>query len=241
MYNKELITQIIPTLSFKFPYSIDDYSEHMYFENYHRHSDNSNWGLADSGETLDAYIDKIKDIDSKCLFSGEHGWQGDHISVYDAAEKVGLKYRHSSEVYWVKDRHELDDANCHMIIVAKTVKGRKRLNYILSIANIDGFYSRPRIDLDLLLAEDPNDFIVTSACIAGWEYDDADKIWLKIAKHFKNNFFFEVQYHLTEPQIELNKRILKLAEENNIQIITGLDSHYISDVGQTKKKNDIVV
>ena len=217
MYNKSLIEKIIPTLSFKFPYTVDDYAEHFYFENYHCHKDYSNYGLADSGELIESYIDKIKSIDSKCLFSGEHGWQGDHIAVYDTADKVGLKYRHSSEVYWVKDRFDQDRSNCHMIIVAKTEKGRKRLNYILSLANTEGFYGRPRIDLQLLLESDPNDFIVTSACIAGWKYDDAEKIWLRIAAHFKNNFFFEVQYHATPQQKELNKKILRLAEEKNIQ------------------------
>lgn len=239
MYDKELISNIIPTLSFKFPYEINDYAENFYFENYHKHTDFSNYGLGDSGEIIDSYIDKIKEIKSKCLFSGEHGWQGDHFAVYDIAEKSQLKYRHSSEVYWVKDRFKKDKTNCHMIIVAKTKKGRRKLNYILSQANIEGFYARPRIDLDLLLSVDKDDFIVTSACIAGWEYEDADSIWLKIADHFKENFFFEVQYHNTEIQKKLNKHILTLAEEHNIQIIAGLDSHYIADVGKTKR--DIIL
>ena len=73
MYNKELITQIIPTLSFEFPYSVDDYAEHMYFENYHKHTCESNHALADSAETYNRYIDRIKEVNSKCLFSGEHG------------------------------------------------------------------------------------------------------------------------------------------------------------------------
>ena len=236
MYDKELIKKIIPTLCFKFPYAVDDYAEHMYFENYHKHTDSSNYGLADSGECYDAYINKIKSINSKCLFSGEHGWQGDHIAVYDMAQHEELKYRHSSEVYWVKDRTLEDDTNCHMIIVAKTARGRKRLNYLISMANIDGFYKKARIDLSLLLAENPEDFIITSACIAGWEYEDADSIWLKIAKHFGKNFFFELQYHNTEPQKKLNAHILQLAKENNIDIICGLDSHYVGDEGNIKRK-----
>ena len=54
-YNKELISQIIPTLSFSFPYEIDDYANHFYFENYHKHTCESNYGLADSGEIYDKY------------------------------------------------------------------------------------------------------------------------------------------------------------------------------------------
>ena len=234
-YNKGLVKQIIPTLSFKFPYDIDDYSEHFYFENYHKHTCESNYGLADSGEIYENYVSQIKAIDSKCLFSGEHGWQGDHISTYALAEKSGLKYRHSSEVYWVKDRHQPDRTNCHMIIVAKTAKGRKKLNYILSIANEDGFYGRPRIDLELLLSVDKEDFIVTSACIAGHKYEDSDNLWLKIADHFQENFFFEVQYHHTDSQKELNKHLVELATKNNIQLIAGLDSHYINDEGRVKR------
>jgi DNA polymerase III alpha subunit len=236
MYNKDLITKIIPSLSFKFPYDIDDYSEHMYFENYHKHTDSSNYGLADSGECYPAYIKRIKELNSKCLFSGEHGWQGDHIAVYDFAQSEQLKYRHSAEVYWVKDRFEKDKSNCHMVIVAKTVKGRRRLNYLISMANIDGYYMKPRIDLSLLLEEDPNDFIVTSACVAGWEYPDADDIWLKVYKHFGKNFFFELQYHNTDKQKELNAHILDLSRKHGIDIICGLDSHYVSDDGMIKRK-----
>lgn len=237
MYNKELISQIIPTLNFEFPYPIDDYAENMYFENYHKHTCESNHALADSAETYDKYVSRIKQFNSKCLFSGEHGWQGDHIAAYDLAQKVGLKYRHSCEAYWVKDRFEKDKSNCHMMIVAKTAHGRKRLNYILSIANLDGFYGRARIDLSLLLAENPNDFIITSACLAGWKYEDADDIWLKIANHFGNNFFFEVQYHNTDKQKELNRRILNLAKKHNIQIIAGLDSHYIFPEGANERNS----
>jgi len=240
MYNKKLITQIIPTLNFEFPYSIDDYAEHMYFENYHKHTCESNHALADSAETYNRYVDRIKEVNSKCLFSGEHGWQGDHIATYDLAQNVGLKYRHSCEAYWVKDRlieinGKKDGTNCHMMIVAKTAKGRKRLNYILSIANIDGFYKRARIDLPLLLNESPDDFIVTSACVAGWLYDDADEIWLKIAKHFGNNFFLEVQNHNTDKQKALNKHILDLAREHNLQIIAGLDTHYVNADGAKER------
>lgn len=235
MYNKELIAQIIPTLNFEFPYTVDDYSEHMYFENYHKHTCESNHALADSAETYDKYISRIKEFDSKCLFSGEHGWQGDHIATYDLSQKVELKYRHSCEAYWVKDRLEKDKTNCHMMIIAKTARGRRRLNYILSIANLDGFYIRARIDLPLLLAENPEDFIITSACLAGWKYEDADEIWLKIAKHFGNNFYFEVQNHNTDRQKELNRHILDLAKEHNIQIIAGLDSHYVFPEGAEER------
>lgn len=122
-----------------------------------------------------------------------------------------------------------------MILVAKNAEGRKDINFALSMANIDGYYYRPRIDLDLLYSIPKDNVIVTSACIAGWNYEDADDIWLRIHDYFGDNFFFEVQAHITDSQKRLNERILKLSEKYGIQIIAGLDSHYIDDVGRVKR------
>ena len=235
MRRNKLIEEIIPTLNFKFPYEINDYCENLYFENYHCHKDFSNPTIADSGESIENYADRCHELKAKCLFSGEHGNQGNHFHVYTVAEKEKLKYRHSTEAYWVKDRHEKDRTNCHIVLVAKNAEGRRDINYALSMANIDGYYYRPRIDLGLLMNIPKDNVIITSACIAGWWYDDASDIWLKIHEHFQDNFFFEVQTNNTDPQKRLNEKILRLSEKNGIDIIAGLDSHYINDVGEVKR------
>ncbi len=232
---QELIEEIIPKLKFKFPYEIADYAQNLYLEDYHCHKDFSNTYIADSGELLSEYVKRVKELNAKCLYSGEHGSQGNHFFVYDVAEKENLKYRHSTEAYWVKDRHEKDKTNCHMVIVAKNKTGRADINYILSMANIDGYYYRPRIDLELLLNIPRDNIIVTSACIAGWNYDDAEEIWLKVWKYFGDNFFLELQANNTSKQKELNKRIIKMSEKYGIQIIAGLDSHYIGESGRVKR------
>lgn len=169
------------------------------------------------------------------MFSGEHGSQGNQFQVYKIAEKENLKYIHSSEAYWVKNRLEKDRANCHIILAAKNQEGRKDINYALSIANEDGYYYKPRIDLELLFNIPKDNIIVTSACISGWNYEDSEEIWLKIHEYFGDNFFLEVQYHNTESQKELNKRILRMANKHNIQIICGLDSHYITNESSVKR------
>lgn len=235
MIDKVLIKQIIPKLNFSFPYEVDDYVEHLYLENYHCHKDFSNTYIADSAETIENYAEHIKKLGSKCLYSGEHGSQGNHFHVYNVAEKNNLKYRHSAEVYWVKDRFEKDNKNCHMMLIAKNKEGREDINYIISMANIDGFYSRPRIDLDLLLNVPKENIIVTSACVAGWKYEDAEDIWLRIHDYFGDNFFFEVQYHNTAKQKELNERILMSAKKNDVQLICGLDSHYVKPENEIKR------
>lgn len=209
----------------------------------------SNVLQADCAESIENYAKKSVEYGSKCLFSGEHGWQGNAFLTYETAnakDKKGnkiynLKYRHSAEAYWVKDRHLKDKTNCHICLVAKNDEGRKDINFALSLANGDennsdgSFYYKPRLDLELLLNIPKDNVIVTSACIAGWKYDDAEEIWLKIHEHFKDNFFFEIQAHNTEPQKRLNKKIIDLSDKYGIDIICGLDSHYVDDKNSIKR------
>lgn len=257
---KKLIKSIIPKLRFNFPYEINDYSENLYMENYHKHS---MYSLIDSATSMEDYADKIKEYNYKCLFSGEHGWQGQYFYIYNLCEQIrkdkdnpyNLKFRYSTEAYWVKDRKKIffeeyidkkgktqtrekkDNTNCHIVLVAKNFEGLEDINFALSIANEDGYYYKPRLDFELLLNINPNNIIVTSACVAGWKYEDAEECWLKLHNHFKDNFFLEVQNHNTESQKKLNNRILKLAKQNNIQIIAGLDTHYISEEDRIKREN----
>ena len=235
IFDLDLVKKIIPTLKFKFPYSAEDYAKNLYLENYHCHKDFSNTSTPDCAEFIENYEKRIKEFNTKCLYSGEHGSQGNQFQVYKVAEAEHLKYIHSTEAYWVKDRKEKDRANCHMIIAAKNAEGREDINFALSMANIDGYYYKPRIDLELLFNIPKDNVIVTSACIAGWNYGDAEKIWLKVHQYFGDNFFLELQYHDTDIQKELNKKIIRIAKENDIQIICGLDSHYISEENSVKR------
>ena len=168
-----------------------------------------------------------------------------------------LKFRYSAEVYWVKDRlkeyteeynnkkGELktrtvrDNTNCHMVLVARNYNAMRKLNYIISCAHDDGFYFKPRIDLDLLFTLTPEDVYVTSACVAGWKYPDSEDIWLKIWRHFGDSFFLEYQTHNTDEQKQLNERIYKLSQQYGIQTIIGLDTHYINEE-DCQKRNDLL-
>ena len=135
-----------------------------------------------------------------------------------------------TEAYFVKDRNEKDNTNCHIILAAKTRKGVGDLNYILSEANISGYYYRPRIDLELLMSLDPRDVFVTTACIAGvfkYGYAEAERLILRMAVHFRDSFMLEVQYHDTDRQREVNEFLMKLYRKHGIPLIMGTDSHFI--------------
>lgn len=195
--------------------------------NYHRHTSYSNIYIADSAATNEDYAKRAVELGHKVLSSVEHGWQGYYFETYELAKKYNLKFIFGAEAYWVKDRHEKDRTNGHIILLAKNEKGRQAINEVLSTANEDGYYFRPRVDLELLLTLPPNDVMVTSACIAFWHYDDIEKIVQTLHDHFKSNFYLEIQYHNTEAQINLNRRILDLSQKYGIEMIVGMDSHYI--------------
>ena len=205
------------------------------FQNYHRHAMYTNVRISDSAVTPKDYAERAKALGHGILSSAEHGWQGNYFETVRLAKEYGLKPLIGAEAYWVKDRTEKDRTNCHIFLGAKNERGRQALNDVLSEANLTGFYGQPRLDVPLLLSLPKDDLIVTTACIAYWRYENIEEITAMLEKHFGKNFFLEVQYHNTESQRELNKRILRLHNELKIPLIMGCDSHYIgADQGQTR-------
>ena len=213
-------------------------------QNYHRHSSYSNiLTNADSACLNEEYAKRAVEVGHKVISSVEHGWQGYYYETYELAHKYGLKCVIGAEAYWVKDRQKeylidvdektgeekwsLDRSNNHIILLAKNNNGRESINDILSEASLTGFYRRPRIDLDLLMSLPPDDVLITTACIAFDGYTDIDSIIFQIAEYFGKNFMLEVQYHNTEKQKIWNAHLVQLSRENGIEMIAGLDSHYI--------------
>lgn len=203
-------------------------------QNYHRHTSYSNIFIADSAAVNEDYAKRAVELGHKVISSVEHGWQGYYYETFELAQKYNLKFVFGAEAYWVKNRADKDRSNCHIILLAKNENGRRSINRILSDANETGYYFRPRVDIELLLSLPADDVFVTSACVAFWHYDDIEDIIEKLHNHFGNNFMLEIQNHDTEKQIELNKRILNISNRFGIEMIVGLDSHYIypEDAGQ---------
>lgn len=208
-------------------------------QNYHRHTSYSNIYIADSAAVNEDYAKRAVELGHKVISSVEHGWAGYYFEAYELAKKYDLKFIFGTEAYWVKNRQEKDRTNCHIVLLAKNENGRRAINRIMSTANEDGYYFRPRVDLELLLTLPADDVMVTTACIAFWHYDDIEDILVQLHNHFKNNLFLEIQYHDTESQIKLNKRILALSEKYDIEMIVGMDSHYIY-LDQSKERDYIL-
>lgn len=264
-----MIENCIERLKFKFPYSPQEWiDKDLVMENYHKHTTWSDLVQIDSATSVEDFIRLSDKYGCKCYFSGEHGYAGEWLKMYDICkstldektrEKMKIKnpigFRYSVEAYWVKDKDKIfyetytdkkgkeqtrekkDNANCHMVIVARTYNAMRKLNYILSCGHVDGFYYKPRIDLKLLFELDKDDVYITSACIAGWKYEDAEDVWFKIWEHFGDSFFLEYQAHNTKEQKDLNKKIYNMSQKYGIQTIIGLDTHYISQEDCIKRDN----
>lgn len=208
-------------------------------QNYHRHTSYSNIYVADSAAVNEDYAKRAVELGHKVISSVEHGWQGYYFETYELAKKYDLKFIFGAEAYWVKNRFEKDRTNGHIIMLAKNENGRRAINSILSTANEDGYYFRPRVDVELLLSLPADDVMITTACIAFWHYDDIEDILVQLHNHFKKNLFLEIQYHDTESQVKLNRRILALSEKYGIEMIVGMDSHYIYP-DQSKERDYIL-
>ena len=218
------------------------------YENYHTHKDGSNVYVPDTPMMFSDYLKRTEELGHNSISSIEHGWVGNYFSDYLQLEKHNkkrekegkppLKWIYGGEFYWVKDRKTKDDANCHIIILARNENGRKNINRIMSECNKTGYYKRPRLDLELIYSLPKDDVFITTACVAGWKYEDSEQIFIDMNNYF-NHFYLEVQAHNTLKQKELNKKILKLSKSEGIKIIAGVDSHII-DNSQIEERDDFL-
>lgn len=197
----------------------------MRYNNYHKHDHKGNVKSLDVVTKLEDYCKRAIELGHTTIFTTNHGIQGDIFEATTLSKQYGLKLIVGAECYYVKDRKEKDRSNKHIIIVALNDSGVRQLNKILSIANTEGYYYKPRIDYELLMNLNPNDFIVTTACVAGILKEK--ELVLELYKKFGDNFLLEVQNHDENIQKEFNKIALEYNKEYGIKLIHANDSHYI--------------
>lgn len=202
----------------------------MRYINFHKHTHYSNIRSLDCVSKPEDYMKRAVELGHKEYVTTEHGFQSNIYEAYTLCQKYGLKCVYGVEAYYVDDIYDKTSrANYHIVLIALTEKARKEINKIMSIANTDGFYYKPRIDLKCLLSLTPTDTIVTTACVAsrmfkdGWE----KKFLIPVYNHFKDNFYLEVQNHNEPIQIEHNKKLLQVKSKYGIKLIHANDSHYI--------------
>ena len=203
----------------------------MRYNNYHKHTHYSNIRTLDCVSKPEDYIKRAVELGHTTYFTTEHGFQGNIYEAYTLCEKYGLKCVYGVEAYYVDDMYDKSSrTNYHIILIAMTEKARKEINRIMSTANTDGFYYKPRIDLKSLLSLTPTDTIVTTACVAGRMFKEdnwKEDFLIPVHKHFGDNFYLEVQDHVEPYQARHNYMLLEVSRKYNIPIIHANDSHYI--------------
>lgn len=202
----------------------------MRYINYHKHTMYSNLRTLDCVVKPIDYIKRAIELGHKEYITTEHGFQGNIYEAYTLCQEHGLKCIYGVEAYYVDDINDKTSrTNYHLMLVALTENARREINKILSMANTDGFYYKPRIDLKMLLSLTPSETVVTTACVAGRMFKEGweEKFFNPVYKHFGKNFFLEVQCHSDNKQVEYNKKIIELHRKRGVQIIHANDSHYI--------------
>lgn len=140
----------------------------MRYNNYHKHTMYSNLRTLDCVSKPIDYINRARELNHTTYFTTEHGYQGNIFEAYTLCQENNLKCIYGVEAYYVDDINDKSSrAMYHIILIAMTENARREINRIMSTANTDGYYYKPRIDLNLLLSLPGDEVVVTTACIAG--------------------------------------------------------------------------
>ena len=139
----------------------------MKYYNYHCHNMYGNPISMDVIVSMEDYCKRAIELGHDAFFTTCHGLQGDIFQATTLAHQYNLKMIVGAELYYVKDRFEKDRSNRHIIIIALNHDGIRDLNRVISESFTTGMYYRPRIDEELLFSLNPNNVIITTACVAG--------------------------------------------------------------------------
>ncbi len=207
------------------------------FVHLHNHSD---YSLLDGAQTVQTLVNTIDDLGMDSVALTEHGNMFSVIPYYKAAKKAGIKPIIGCETYVSvgsrfekKPRADGGWGNNHLVLLAQNYKGYQNLMKLVTFGYLDGFYYRPRVDIDLL-KEHNEGIICLSGCLKGEvtekmlkdDWDGAKEAALRFAEIFENRFYLEVQNHGIPDEAQNIQNMKKLAGELNLPLVCTNDAHY---------------
>ncbi len=209
----------------------------MSFVHLHVHTE---YSLLDGSNKITEYASRVKELGMNAAAITDHGVMYGVIDFYKAAKKVGIKPIIGCEVYVAPgsrfDREKMrgDDRYHHLVLLAANNQGYANLMKLVSKGFIDGYYYKPRVDMEIL-NEYHEGIIALSACLAGeiprllyrGFYDEAKEAAERLDACFgSGNFFLELQDHGIPEQQMVNEQLLRLSEETGIELVATNDVHY---------------
>ena len=210
----------------------------MSFVHLHCHSE---YSLLDGANRIDDLIGRAKELEQPALAITDHGNLHAAWEFQDKARKASLKPIIGMEAYVAPgDRRQRGRMGpetkpyFHLVLLAADHTGYRNLIKLSSLGYTEGFYSRPRIDRELL-EQYGEGLIVSSACMAGElashllvdRYDAAREAATWYAERFPGRYYLEVQAHRSEGQDRLNERIFDLGRDLGLPVIATNDSHFL--------------
>lgn len=214
-----------------------DNSKQGTFSHLHVHTQ---YSLLDGAIRIKKMVQRAKEMGMNALAITDHGNMYGVIEFYQAAKEAGIKPIIGCEVYLAphsrKEAYEIDGVRYyHLILLAKDQTGYKNLVKLVSLANIEGMYYKPRIDKELLRKYSEG-IIALSACIAGEIpqailYKSTERAEQLIKEYIdifgRENFFLEIQRHGLAEEQKANAILIELAKKYDVGLVATNDAHYL--------------
>jgi DNA polymerase-3 subunit alpha len=210
----------------------------MSFVHLHCHSE---YSLLDGANRIEALVRRAAELEQPALAITDHGNLHGAWELHTRARHAGLKPIIGMEAYVAPQDRRSRSRNgpaqkpyYHLVLLARDPQGYRNLVKLSSLGFTEGFYTRPRIDRELLRRFGEG-LIVSSACMAGelashlmqGDWEGAREVATWYAENFPGRYYLEVQAHSTPGQEELNAAVLKLAGELGLPVIATNDSHFL--------------
>ncbi|MBR5127541.1 MAG: DNA polymerase III subunit alpha, partial [Roseburia sp.] len=209
----------------------------MAFTHLHVHTE---FSLLDGSNKIKEYVARVKELGMDSAAITDHGVMYGAIDFYKAAKAAGINPILGCEVYvapnsrFDREAGHGDDRYYHLVLLAENNQGYQNLMKIVSKGFVDGYYYKPRVDMEVL--ENYHEGIIAlSACLAGevqrylvrGMYEEAKEVAYKYERCFgKGNFFLELQDHGIPEQKTVNNQLLRLSQDTGIELVATNDIHY---------------
>src|SRR6516162_1193003 len=207
----------------------------MSFVHLHCHTD---YSLLDGACDIDQLIQITAEQKMPAVAMTDHGNLFGAVKFYNAARAAGVHPVIGCEVYVSQQGHKTrsdTDRYNHLVLLCENQEGYRNLIQLVSTGYLDGFYYKPRIDLDLL-SQHSKGLIALSACLRGHiaetlladQYADAKRLAYTYSDLFgRNNFFLEVQDHHLDQDKRLTPELNRLSHETGLPLVATNDTHYL--------------
>ena len=207
------------------------------FVHLHVHSE---YSLLDGACRIPELIEQVRAMGQTAIALTDHGVMYGVMPFYQAAKKAGIQPILGCEVYVARrtrhDReHRLDSRSHHLILLCENQKGYQNLVKLVSLASLEGFYQKPRVDWELL-SRYHEGLICLSGCLAGevprllsaGDYAAAKATALRYQQLFgKGNYYLEIQNHQIREELQNLPLLLRLSRETEIPLAATNDAHYL--------------